>query len=144
MDSRNANLNPQTAAETLECSGFLRSHASILANLDSSDPEVKVVDCLRLELACRNWWQRTHSARSTGNDERARIGTKCIDKLQLALSVLVAVKRNARVYRVRWAANIRINPAQPDSDLRQQGRSEADTEIVRGVGWVISIVVGKR
>ena len=37
MDSRNANLNLQIATEAPECPGFLRSHASILANLDSSE-----------------------------------------------------------------------------------------------------------
>jgi hypothetical protein len=37
LDSRNANLNLQIATEAPECPGFLRSHASILANLDSSD-----------------------------------------------------------------------------------------------------------
>jgi hypothetical protein len=37
LDSRNANLNLQIATEAPEYPGFLLSHASILANLDSSE-----------------------------------------------------------------------------------------------------------
>jgi hypothetical protein len=36
LDSRNANLNLQITTEALDCPNFLRSHASIPANLDSS------------------------------------------------------------------------------------------------------------
>ena len=39
LDSRNANLNLQIATDAPQGPGFLRSHAPLLANLDSSDIE---------------------------------------------------------------------------------------------------------
>ena len=37
LGQQNANLNLQIAIEAPECPAFLRSHASLLANLDSSE-----------------------------------------------------------------------------------------------------------
>jgi hypothetical protein len=46
LDSRNANLNLQIATEAPQGPGFLRSHAPLLANLDSSDYEENMDLCL--------------------------------------------------------------------------------------------------